>query len=662
MALSKLPAKEDGIPEGFMAVPLEVSPAPSLPPLRLCVLVRRNTDPVEGHYVLLSDAGDASVYLGCIVDAAGRLVEWIELWVQNPNNLAGSPLGYLEKLSNDLLDRRWTGFFEAARNLAPHDCLTTGWEETHPEPTCLDPREGSARLLTGADSAKPWRLCRDDALLKAAGLPTYSHSAFRYLYEPDRPESPKFVPVVAGAPENNATLPLAKAVSNGDSLLPFNPHAGLMMARRFAPLELDVYSDLLSGKAWSGVGNGKNRFQPGGVYSALTEAGALPEKGAYLFAGPQGLAGRWVETFHLKLQLLTEAVRLVRSFVQRQQLPFLNLAADSFRVRLQPTGGGLPYLWTSTVALTKPSQALALPLEASEFRYFLPGKTPQPFIYLHEGIGNPVRGEGSVRIRQVMPPERGRTTVEGTLVTQEKLAISPHDLIWMRLPLASGRVDLYGHLYAAEGLAQGEARFRTLPLTLSDANRNALQAAAGTAISRAPFEVVPLLSTPCDLYALGVLAVRILLVNEENSLPIALDEILSLARQVAASGQTDTELKWRLRSLFEQDPRWQASLGPHRLSHAKMDPAEAAHLVPMELWWQALAEVVRFFPGLGPDSFCKDFGDAPALALESVFDPPLRDLEKVLIQTRSLLFIDWNQNREIHAVIKTFRQPAAPTS
>src|SRR5262249_46647114 len=135
------------------------------------------------------------------------------------------------------------------------------------------------------------------------------------------------------------------------------------------------------------------------------------------------------------------------------------------------------------------------------------------------------------------------------LVTDERLSNSPNDLVWIRLPLPTGRIDLYGHLYAAEGLAQGEARFRTVPQRLSENVVSALRAAEGVAFARSSFEIVPLLSTPCDLYSIGVLAVRALLVDEETTLAIALDELLSLGRQVAAEHKADVPLGERVRAV-----------------------------------------------------------------------------------------------------------------
>jgi hypothetical protein len=201
-------------------------------------------------------------------------------------------------------------------------------------------------------------------------------------------------------------------------------------------------------------------------------------------------------------------------------------------------------------------------------------------------------------------------------------------------------------------LAEGEARFRTVAQSLPPEVTSALRAAEGVSLARAPFEVVPLLSTPCDLYALAVLAVRTFLVNQQNTLAVALDEVLSLARRIATEHQPDVPLVTRIASVLNSEPRFGKSLAPHRLVQEPMEPMAALELLPPEMWYHTLAVIVRLFPGIGPDSYCKDYGDAPALALEVVFNKPLEELEQLLIRSRSLIVIDWSSNREVHSAIR----------
>ena len=77
MANTKLSGNPTGIPEGYIAIPIQESEAGAT--VRLCVLVRQTPDPAAGHLVLLRDLPDAMVYLGCLTDAGGRLREWAEL-------------------------------------------------------------------------------------------------------------------------------------------------------------------------------------------------------------------------------------------------------------------------------------------------------------------------------------------------------------------------------------------------------------------------------------------------------------------------------------------------------------------------------------------------------------------------------------------------------
>jgi hypothetical protein len=618
------------------------------------VLVRQTPDPVAGHFVLLRDLHDALVYLGCVLDAGGSVREWIELWVQTVDGLEASLPAQRETFSNHALDARWAANARQLRALNAECLLETGWESNHPLPSFLDLGHGAPVHPGNAQNGGRWELCQADDLLHGAGLPAYSTSLVRYLYQPAAGQESRFISTVAGAPQGPRTAPSSDVFGKADHHLPFNPQGGLMIASTLFPLSFEEHVDLLAGKPWKGIEHGRKHLTFDGPYQALEEWSEKQQNPTHIFLGTQGRAGRLVEIFHLKLQLLADLVRQVRTAVSHSQLPFLNLAGDSFRVKLGPAGAGIPLLWTGNGLLVKPSDAYALPVETSDFRYFIRARSTGASIYLPEGLSATLQGAGNVRLRKVLPPDQDRTILEGTLVTEERLSNSPNDLVWIRLPLPAGRIDLYGHLYATEGLAQGEARFRTVPQRLPDGVVATLRAAEGVAFARSPFEIVPLLSTPCDLYSLGVLAVRALLVDEETTLAVALDDVLSLARQVAAEHKAEVPLGERIRSIFDKDKRYAASLGPHRLTRQDIDAPEAFQWIPSELWYDTLGSVLRLFPGVGPDSVCRDFGDVPALALETVFNQPLETLEKLLVRSRSLILIDWNLNREVHTAIKSY--------
>lgn len=639
---------QTGLPSGFLAIPIRE--AESHATLQLCVVVSVEPTAASGHLVLLRDLPDTMVYLGCVVDAAGRLREWVELSVQNLDGLDSVLPAQREMFSNKAMDERWSKISESLLNLGRGSVIVTGWEDKHPLPTLIDLKE--KRPVHPATRDGFWELCEDDVALKAVGLPPFGTSLFRYLSCSQSTEERTFIPAVSGSPTNPFTRRMLEVSPETSNFIPFNPQAGFIRSQVFSPLSYEDYIDLLGGKAWKGFIHGKHPIQFDGVYKELDDWTQIQQSGKFLFLGNRGLAGRFIETFHLKLQALTNAVRLAHDFVNEHQLPFLNLSAESFRVHLTDVGDQLPSFWTAKTSLVNPSLAYALPVDAGDFRYFVRARGENSSVYYPEGMNQLQQGSGVVRIRTVLPPDQGRTAVEGTLVMQHAAHVSPHDLLWIRLPLQGRRLDLFGHLYTTDGLAEGEARFRTLAQSFPSETSIALRAAEGVTFPPSGFQVVPLLSTPCDLHALGVLAIRTFLVNPQNSLPVAFDELLSLGRETARIEAHGASLPARVESILKADLRFAKALGPHRLIQEKMEPSQGFELLPPQLWCSLLATIIRLIPGLGPDSYCKDHGDAPPLALETVMARPLEELQVLLQKSRSLIMIDWNLNREIHSAIR----------
>jgi len=632
-----------GLPEGFIPVPL--TPGYAASPLRICAIVRRQPDPAAGHLVTIRDLVDGRVLLGCVTDAAGRIQRWLEIWVQDLTGLAAAPAAAREALNNDLLDTRRKRQVAAFEKLDPIGALTTGWETVHPAPAFIN-------LATFEPAALPdgWALCTDDALLTARGLPAYTRSLHRYLCQPTLKDQSPFVPVTADAPTAPGTKSLAD-VAGGAKLLPVNPGGGLMAVRSYGPVGYEEFLDVLGGGSFAGLAHGRTPVHVG-VPEGSSQHNADASGDGWLFLNRSGKWGRLIEGFHLRLRMLADAFEQVRDLVRATPRPLLNLSADSFRVRLGEAGCGLPVLWTVKPVLADPGDAVELPIKASDVRYHLPAR-PQASVYRPAQAGQTIGARAAVRIRQVMPPDAaGGVNVEGTFTTNERLDVGRNDLAWLRLNVANSWLDLYARLESTRALAAGEWRFRTVGHKFKPEVVQALKAAEGVPMNNVLFEIVPLLSTPVDLYALGVLGARTLLVNPATNLPVAVDELLSLARQVQFDQDPNATLPQRVRAVFGTDARWRDSLGPQRLSNDPMTAEEAFDLIPADVWFDTLAALIRTFPGVGPDSTCRDFGDAPGGGLHRVFEPALVDLNALIVKTRSLIVIDWKFNREIHAVIR----------
>jgi hypothetical protein len=146
----------------------------------------------------------------------------------------------------------------------------------------------------------------------------------------------------------------------------------------------------------------------------------------------------------------------------------------------------------------------------------------------------------------------------------------------------------------------------------------------------------------------------LLLVNSTNTLPVALDESLSLAREIALQPEKDAPLQDRVRTLLGTDSRWAESLGPHYLLNDEMSADDARKLIPEELWVHFLAVLIRCFPGIGPDSCHEDFGAVSPFALENAFDEPLEEIHAIRLKAKSLVLNDWAKNDEVGQILEEF--------
>lgn len=640
------------LPKGYAAIPINQDEKKAS--LKICVLVRSKADPVGGHLILLHDRIDTKVYLGCIVDVAGQVHDWLELWIQSNQGLLNTPIAHRQPFSNLALDNRWIRQFQGLAQLGQETIVRTGWESKHPLPTLLDPSSSSTVNPVEADSQSPLELCTDDGLLTQKQLPTYSGSAHCYLYVPALGAESPFAPVTPEAPTNEFTKPLSELCGDQAHQVPLNLGAGLIMARKHLPIGLEPFIDNLSGAPWDGLRHGKSELNLGFQTDVLKGKNGVLAGNGRLFLESRGKSGRLAETFYLKLGLLSDIVSSVQLLVSHLQRPLLNISADSFRIKLAQPGCSLPFLWTAKAELTDPGDAISLAIEKSDVSYYLSASAGAASVYRPLDASLPAKGQASIRITEISAGVDQTTIVKGTFATQERIRLVKHDLVWLRLGHAAGTVNLYARLEKDSAMAPGEWRFHTVAQDMREPDVANLQAAKGVPMSGTPFEVVPLLSSPCDLYSLAVLAVRMLLVDNTNSLPRALDAVLSLARKVETTHDASVELNDRIKNIFAADNRWLNVLGPHHLTLDKIASDEAATLFPITLWWAALAMIVRMFPGLGPDSICRDYGDASQRGLHKVFDRTIAELQGLMLRTRSLIVPDWGSNYEIAATIQRY--------
>ncbi|MFO1500028.1 MAG: hypothetical protein U1G07_16830 [Verrucomicrobiota bacterium] len=638
-----------------LQAPAGYSPAPIHPfhasnPLNICIFVRTDSDAAGNPFILLRALPWARVYLGVLCDAAGRMHGWLELWVQTLELRDFTFSGYEERLPNPVFDQRWRAEMNLRRAGRPGDVIAMGMEECPPAPVVIRRAKSGGRSPFLPVEVAPWKVCQDDATLEKVDLPPYTTSSFRYLFRTgDKGE----VAFLATAPDARVTAqvePMSRLSTGPDILAVFNPAGGFVAATRFMPLEYEDFLQVLEGRAWQGTGLDSGRVHSGGIYGRLEEWSKDPRGLPFLLHARGTGSERLSEIFYLKLALFRDALVETRAYVKSQQLPLLNLSPASFRVALADVGDQFPALWAAKGRLVKPGIAYPLRIKGTEQRYFVRLGRIDPSPFFPEGMGAHSFGIGSVRLRSV-EPEQGGIVLDGTLLAEDYLRLDPHDLLWFRLPLAEEPLEFYAHTYKGP-VGPRETRFRTVPMKLSEGLMAALKRLAGTPFPKSPYEIWPLLSSPCDLFSLGVMGVRMLLANSQSNLPVILDEVLSLATQLGAgSGAANNELLSELRTLTERDTRIRDLVSPQSLVEGGITPEQARSQIHWDLWIETVALLLRFFPQLGEHGFCKSFGDVSAQALETVFDRPMLALEEVVERLRSTLVPSLSANEEIVEVL-----------
>jgi len=597
---------------------------------------------------LLRSFTGGRVLLAALVDRAGGVREWLEVWLQTSPWAAVGSRGNLYPLNNAALDARWDALTEALLQTDRAAILVTGLEHRSPAPLWLDLDRGRCWPPTQEDGTI--ELCTDEAALTTAGLPSYAGSVERYLWRKGNPAA-GFLRVATGG-MSAQTVP-AWAGPTG-SLLPVNPQAGRILVRRHAPFDLDTYVDFLSGRGLGRTNtNSPFVFLDPANEPPLDACDQLQQSGAFFIPTTRGLAGRFLETFHLKLLLFTQVVRTVQANTETLQMPMLNLSASSFRVDFASPASELPILWTARATLVDASAALVVPLPSTERRRFQRLAEPSSLIYSAAQGAPPARGEGTLRIRKIAT-EAERFILQATLATDEFISVSDSDLVYLEIPVpGDAPVPVYGQLDASGALNVNERRFHSFPSVWPPEVHAVLSRMEGHAFRQVRFETVPQLGARQDLYSLGVIAARILLTHSHHTLAESIDEVISLARtMVRVDGATAAQ---RAQQLALSDARWHAALGPQHHGHGCATPDEGYRWLPMELWWDAVATLARFFPGAGVFSYALDFNDPTDLPLHKTYDEPLRDLERLIQHSRSLLLSDWLANREVARVIQRVR-------
>ena len=482
--------------------------------------------------------------------------------------------------------------------------------------------------------------CRDDALLTAAGLPPYSTTSARFLACPSCGE-PQFW---TGTPDEARGLPatgslddLRAALKSGDTppagWTVFNLHDEPYLITRMAPVPFDDFVARLGGGA-----EGDEQAGAGTLFAA------------------EGSGVDAVEILTLKLAAFLQTVHALRQHWLLLGRPHLDLHPGHLAVEPGPRSDHLPDLWSFRVKLLGPSPGRVARL-APGIEVPLPPPVPRaPFAarpVRDARLASPSGGELLIE-RVASEKDDGIWRIEGTLLDPHGFYPPPGprdwvQIAWPREPFGPLRTSV-ARVDPRVAPQSVEMAVITEPLPLDPALAKRLGRAGGFRVPGVRYRIYPLLGVPEDLWSLGALLLRLVLVNDGQALA-ALEPLLEAVAQGAAS-----DLKGPRRSVekvlagaLETAPQ---RLAKENLFHRAIDRTPGRpNAIPDDLWLRVLLLALRLAArdptfGLTPEpggTFAWNEAN-PAAHLDEV----LAEGEDLLRQLSAILF----QRQLVHAEIR----------
>lgn len=616
-------------------------------PVRLAVIAREDAPGVLEPVVLRLFAG-GRVHLAALVDHELSVVEWLELWVQSPHELAASPAARCGLLGNGLLDRRWDAAVAALRELDPGAVLETPWDAAAPGAWAIDPTAGAIVRLVHRETGRPLELCRDETALQAAGRTGYQATLareFRVTTADGRTVWLKQTEFSA----LDANTPVQSESGKPGPLLEFNTAAGLMLLRRYRPVSLEGFADWLRAGA-KAAADGTDVDPVHQIERGELDAHVQRSAADRFFADDPV-----VETAFLRLQLWLGAVTAAHTACRRTNTPFFNLSSESFRVAWARRAAAVPAPWLFEVALVQPGDAVPLAGAEGAPAQFVPSGLNPASPYAVARFGGWREGSGTVRLTQVVESAGGRVRLDGFIDGNDLRAASADEspAVWLQLQLDAQPVSFLATLEPEQGGVRAGVRFKAVDVALPAGTAARLKSAA-TPRRPCHFTLLRPVHPAYDVHGLGTVGVRIFLAATADEVPDLVEDLFELAallphqcslEEIGKLAATP-DINERLRRLLAL-PSWAA-------------PSAGSGGLPLELWHAIVRELMEFTAveeleqpaddGIGSPTPVP----TPGPEWLGMLSRRLVALERLTVHTRGLLTAPRTSHEEIARVIHRF--------
>jgi hypothetical protein len=417
-------------------------------------------------------------------------------------------------------------------------------------------------------------------------------------------------------------------------------------------LHYDEMSDLLGGASWQVLRDRiRQSGSPGRETVLATIDGVFTSPFQWIYRGDS--SGRFpLEVLHLKLNLFSQLCHGLRAYHARCREPHLDVSPSQVMVDVVPGSTNLPARWTFRTRLIGAAGPHRFPATGAPAGALPDLLVPAPDadrIFVSPLVRKAEFGrEETLRVTvRSVKADGGRVRIEGSASSERARmeGCQPGDVI--RLIPSGGPLEghtLWGTVDAPE---ERGVRFTAIADAASgiDASRKPADFDAGLA-------VFPRFQVPCDLYGLGMLLFRTMLVNDGTDL-LAVDDAvervlkkLGLWLEVKKSPAA-ARVAGELMPIVERE---REVFGSSAVLHLQEDREERPRALPARLWSDVLLFGFKLLTSIEGFSYATGHADFPADHPEGMLDLVMTELAGLEDRVRIELFSKGDRDREIFEV------------
>ncbi|MCL5270123.1 MAG: hypothetical protein M1457_06145, partial [bacterium] len=373
-----------------------------------------------------------------------------------------------------------------------------------------------------------------------------------------------------------------------------------------------------------------------------------------------------LEIFRLKWALFAQVCAAVHEYHRRTGAPHLRLGPRHVMVNIEPGGLYLPSLWrfqARLVSLGSPTLELRWGGETPEI--FVPPTHSDP-LYDAELVRNSSFGlaqRGDFLLVAVDEAPGGRAVIRGqtvgTGIGLRWLSLKDRVLVTLgRHLVGDASVELLATRDEAREYSPRVIHIRSLPLPLEPPRRAALEKLRGIRVPNAVFRLLPALHVPCDLYSLGILLYRTLLVNDGQGIAEVVLALEDLRQDLASLAAIECEegqeaIFWDRLLKGHRRPEVAEVFGRRQIFfHENERIRERPNAIPAPLWNEAMLLGLQLVTQFENFSFCANHGDFDPAVPSARIEPLMRRVEEMGRRIDTALFGLTARNAEVRQALE----------